>query len=149
MNRICARMAAALLAAILFVSLDVCAISASRAIVVDGQTGRVLYEKNADEQSLIASTTKIMTALVVCEQCNVLDRMAIPKEAVDESFFDLSSQLAGEVVRKFANYQLRCAVWGDFSGCDEDFLQFMQRQNDGWTFFFTKTEAEAVLRLQS
>ena len=82
MNRICARMAAALLAAILFVSLDVCAISASRAIVVDGQTGRVLYEKNADEQSLIASTTKIMTALVVCEQCNVLDRMAIPKEAV-------------------------------------------------------------------
>lgn len=49
---------------------------------MDAQTGRVLYEKNADSQSLIASTTKIMTALVVCEQCNVLDRMRIPKEAV-------------------------------------------------------------------
>ena len=49
---------------------------------MDGTTGQVLYEKNADEKSLIASTTKIMTALVVCEQCNVLDRVRIPKEAV-------------------------------------------------------------------
>ncbi len=49
---------------------------------MDGQTGRVLYEHQADKQSLIASTTKIMTALVVCEQTNVLDRVRIPKEAV-------------------------------------------------------------------
>lgn len=58
------------------------AISAEKGILVDATTGRVLFEKNADERSLIASTTKIMTALVVCEQCNVLDRMRIPKEAV-------------------------------------------------------------------
>lgn len=77
-----ARMAAALLAAVLFFTTDVKAISAQRAIVMDAQTGRVLYEKCADERGLIASTTKIMTALVVCEQCNVLDRMSIPKEAV-------------------------------------------------------------------
>ena len=50
--------------------------------MLDGATGRILFEKNIDEQSLIASTTKIMTALIVCEQCNVLDRMRIPKEAV-------------------------------------------------------------------
>ncbi len=82
MNRLFARMAAALLAAILFTACRVCAISAENAIVMDGQTGQVLYEKNADEQALIASTTKIMTALVICEQCNVLDRMEIPKAAV-------------------------------------------------------------------
>lgn len=58
------------------------AISARKAIVVDATTDRVLYEKDADSRSLIASTTKIMTALIVCEQCNVLDRMRIPKEAV-------------------------------------------------------------------
>ena len=57
-------------------------ISAEKATVVDAQTGRVVYEKNADQKSLIASTTKIMTALVICEQCNVLDRMRVPKEAV-------------------------------------------------------------------
>ena len=80
MRKIIAGMAAALLAAILF--FPVHAISAQSAIVLDASTGRVLYEKNADKQSLIASTTKIMTALVVCEQCNVLDRMRVPKEAV-------------------------------------------------------------------
>ncbi len=82
MKRMLAGMAAALLAAVLFFPITVNAISAEHAIVLDAQTGRVLYEKYADERSLIASTTKIMTALIVCEQCNVLDRMRIPKEAV-------------------------------------------------------------------
>lgn len=74
--------AAALLAAVLLLPCPAQAISAQKAILTDAQTGRVLYEKDADSRSLIASTTKIMTALVVCEQCNVLDRMRIPKEAV-------------------------------------------------------------------
>ena len=71
-----------MLAAVLFLHIPASAVSAEKAIVVDGVTGRVLYEKDADRQSLIASTTKIMTALIVCERCNVLDRMRIPKEAV-------------------------------------------------------------------
>ena len=71
-----------MLAAVLLYPCPAKAISARKAIVMDAATGRVLYEKDADSRSLIASTTKIMTALVVCEQCNVLDRMRIPKEAV-------------------------------------------------------------------
>ena len=82
MKRTCAGMAAALLAAILFFPVRASAISAKSAVVLDGQTGRILYDKNADDRGLIASTTKIMTALIVSEQCNVLDRMRIPKEAV-------------------------------------------------------------------
>ena len=81
MKRLFAGTAAAL-AAVLFLSTPVSAISAKKAILLDAATGRILYEKRADEKSLIASTTKIMTALIICEQCNVLDRMAIPKEAV-------------------------------------------------------------------
>lgn len=71
-----------MLAAVLILSGRAEAISAQKAVLMDAATGRVIYEKNADEQSLIASTTKIMTALVVCQQCNVLDRVKIPKEAV-------------------------------------------------------------------
>jgi len=71
-----------LLAAAVFFPLRADALSAQKACVLDAVSGRVLHEKNPDSQSLIASTTKIMTALVVCEQCNVLDRMRIPKEAV-------------------------------------------------------------------
>ena len=70
-----------LVAALLF-PVQAEAVSAKRAYVLDAVSGRVLVERNSDERSLIASTTKIKTALVVCEQCNVLDRMRIPKEAV-------------------------------------------------------------------
>lgn len=82
MKRLFAGTVAVVMAAVLFFPMRVGAISAEKAILLDAATDRVLYEKNADSQSLIASTTKIMTALVVCEQCNVLDRMKIPKEAV-------------------------------------------------------------------
>lgn len=73
---------AALLAAVLLFPLEAKAVSARSAYVVDAVSGRVLFQRDPDARSLIASTTKIMTALVVCEQCNVLDRMRIPKEAV-------------------------------------------------------------------
>lgn len=82
MKRRFAGAAAALLAAALLLPVKTGAVSAEKAYVLDAVSGRVLYEKRATEKSLIASTTKIMTALVVCEQCNVLDRMRIPKEAV-------------------------------------------------------------------
>lgn len=71
-----------MLAAALFLPQKAEAVSAQKAYVLDAVSGRVLYEKNPTERSLIASTTKIMTALIVCEQCNVLDRMRVPKEAV-------------------------------------------------------------------
>ncbi len=70
------------MAAVLLFPCRAHAISAQKAILLDGETGRVLYEKDADSRSLIASCTKIMTALVIAEQCNVLDRVKIPKEAV-------------------------------------------------------------------
>lgn len=82
LRRIFAGVAVGILAAILFLPVRAGAISAECAILIDAQTGRVLYEKKAEEKSLIASTTKIMTALVICEQTNVLDRVKIPKEAV-------------------------------------------------------------------
>ena len=71
-----------MLAAALVLPQGAQAVSARRACVLDGVSGRLLYEKEASQPGLIASTTKIMTALVVCEQCNVLDRFRIPKEAV-------------------------------------------------------------------
>lgn len=71
-----------MLAAVVLFPVPVGAISAQKAILLDAETGRVIYEKDADSRSLIASTTKIMTALIICEQCNVLDRMRIPREAV-------------------------------------------------------------------
>lgn len=41
--------------------------SAKGAILINGDTGEVIYEQNADETLPMASTTKIMTALLLCE----------------------------------------------------------------------------------
>ena len=46
-------------------------VPASAAIMVEQQSGRVLYEKSADERRPMASTTKIMTALIILEECDL------------------------------------------------------------------------------
>ena len=43
-------------------------VSAVSAILVEAESGRVLFEKNAQEPRAMASTTKIMTALLTLEQ---------------------------------------------------------------------------------
>lgn len=57
------------------------AVSAESAIVMDADSGRILYEKNAYTKRGIASTTKIMTALVVLENCNLTDYVTISYNA--------------------------------------------------------------------
>ena len=55
--------------------------SASAAILVDVDSGRVLYEQNADARMLIASTTKILTALVAIEEGNLSDMVTVSRQA--------------------------------------------------------------------
>ncbi|HQE49580.1 MAG TPA: DUF4180 domain-containing protein, partial [Fervidobacterium sp.] len=43
------------------------------------------------------------------------ERIVINKEAICEEFFDLSTRLAGEILQKFVNYNIKIAIVGDFS----------------------------------
>ncbi len=88
MKRIIARITAVLLAiAAIFAynTLDAKAegvdVSASSAIVLEASTGRVLYEKNAHKKMPMASTTKVMTALVALEYGNLSDVVTVSKNA--------------------------------------------------------------------
>lgn len=54
-------------------------ISAARAIVMHSG-GEAVYEKDADAPSLIASTTKLMTAIVALENASLTDRVEIRPE---------------------------------------------------------------------
>ena len=55
--------------------------SAASAILMDADSGRVLYEQNADRKMLIASTTKILTALVAIEEGDLHDSVKVSREA--------------------------------------------------------------------
>ena len=57
-------------------------VSAESAILCDAD-GRLLYEKNSKERMGMASTTKIMTALVVTELLSLDKAVIIPREAVN------------------------------------------------------------------
>jgi D-alanyl-D-alanine carboxypeptidase (penicillin-binding protein 5/6) len=56
-------------------------IKASSALLVDAQSGQVLFEKNADSLRPPASTTKIMTAILLLENTSPDDRIRASKAA--------------------------------------------------------------------
>ena len=58
-------------------------LSAKSAILIDVSDKSVLYQKNARERMGMASTTKIMTALIIAEELPPDKKIAIPKAAVN------------------------------------------------------------------
>ena len=56
-------------------------IKSRAAVVMDAATGRVLFAKNPDLRLMPASTTKLMTALVVIERTNLNDIATVSKKA--------------------------------------------------------------------
>lgn len=57
-------------------------INSKAAILVEVSTGRILYEKNSTKQLYPASTTKVMTAILVLEKCNLTDMVTINETAL-------------------------------------------------------------------
>ncbi len=57
-------------------------ISASSAVLIDGELGVIIYEKNADVRRTMASTTKIMTAICALEEGNLNQKVKINPAAV-------------------------------------------------------------------
>ena len=76
------------------------------------------------------------------------DRIAIPKEAVVERFFVLSTGIAGEILQKFVNYHCKLAIFGDYSHYTSKPLRdFIYECNNGSQIFFVATELEAAVKL--
>ncbi|MCH5316904.1 MAG: D-alanyl-D-alanine carboxypeptidase [Eubacterium sp.] len=58
-------------------------ISAAAAIVIDAESGEILYEKNIHSIRSMASTTKIMSALIACESGGLDSIVTITNEMVN------------------------------------------------------------------
>lgn len=50
---------------------------AKAAAVINGDTGEIIYAENADERLPMASTTKIMTALLLCENADLSEEITV------------------------------------------------------------------------
>ena len=92
---------------ILLFPINVLALSvpSNNAILIDQDTGRILYSKNINERRLIASTTKIMTAVLAIESGKLDDIITI-----DESV--LKSYGSGIYIKPGEEISLRSLVYG-------------------------------------
>lgn len=73
-------------------------ITADAAIVIDEQTGQVLYEKNADKREYPASMTKMMTCILAIEKGSPDQLITVSDNAADV-----------ECTRLYSGYTLRLA----------------------------------------
>ena len=74
--------------------------------------------------------------------CN---KIALNIEALIDEFFILSKGLAGEILQKFINYQVKFAIYGDFSKYTSKPLKdFIYESNQGKDIFFVENEEDAV-----
>lgn len=56
-------------------------INSPSAVVMDNDTGRILYNKNAEETRPMASLTKVMTSIMLVENCKMDEMIEVPKGA--------------------------------------------------------------------
>jgi len=111
--------------------------SASSAILIDGESGRVLYEQNAHEERYIASITKLMTALVAMESGHDLDEVVtIKKEYTGAEGSSMYLREGEKLTLEALMYGLllasgndaALAVAGYCAGTVEEFVSLMNRK---------------------
>lgn len=78
---------------------------AKGAVLMDAATGRVLYEKDCHEPLPMASTTKIMTALITLEQPNLDDYFVVDSDAIRVEGSSMGLREGDQV-------SLRALAWG-------------------------------------
>ncbi len=116
--------------------LPVPSVSAKTAVVMDINTGRVLYEKDKDEKIYPASTTKIMTALIAVEQGNMDKEVKIPPEAVGVEGSSIYLAQGEKLPMRDLVYGLMLrsgndsavAIAEEIAGSTEEFVNMMNRR---------------------
>lgn len=54
---------------------------AKSAVIIDASDGHIIYEKNCNEKLAMASTTKILTAIIALENCSITEVVEVSKNA--------------------------------------------------------------------
>ncbi len=84
-------------------------IETPNAIVMEMNTGAVLYEKNSDQPRYPASITKIMTVMLALEHCEMDEVVTFSRDAIDETPRD-SSHIARDYGEKMTMEECLYAI---------------------------------------
>jgi hypothetical protein len=111
-----------------------------------------LMHKKGDRE--IAEITAVDTPIRTAQDfldliANIPSRdLIVRKEMLDEAFFDLKTGIAGDILQKVSNYQIRLAIAGDFSMyASKSLRDFMYESNRTHQVLFVATTGTAVDRL--
>ncbi|MCL1936388.1 MAG: D-alanyl-D-alanine carboxypeptidase [Defluviitaleaceae bacterium] len=111
-------------------------VEAHGAILIDEKSGRVLWGKNEEEQLAMASTTKIMTAIVAIENGNMDDIIKISKRATRSPKVKMNLSVDEEIKLEYLMYALMLQSFNDsavaiaehIGGSVEDFCKMMTQK---------------------
>lgn len=112
-------------------------ISAKSACLIEAESGRILYSKNGSQQMSMASTTKIMTAIVALESGIALNtKIKIPAEAIGVEGSSAYLKLNESVTFEMLLYALMLSSANDaavaiahtVSGSVDDFVALMNKK---------------------
>ncbi|MFD4705142.1 DUF4180 domain-containing protein [Gottfriedia sp. NPDC058432] len=111
--------------------------------------GQLIAIANADSVILIDEQSALDLIMTISYD-HKSNRIALNKEAISEDFFNLSTKLAGAVLQKFVNYNIKFAIIGDFSNYTSKALKdFIYECNKGNNVFFVSSEQEAIDKLSN
>ena len=97
---------------------------------------------------LIGNTQDALDLMATVRHMYDCDKMVVSKSAVTESFFDLKTGVAGEILQKYTNYNMKIAMVGDYESYTSKSLKdFIYESNKGSQVFFLDDEEEAIDRL--
>lgn len=113
-------------------------------VVTQGHARAAVVESDAVALATVQDALDCIADANHLHDCNCV---IFPKEAVDASFFELRSGLAGEVLQKFTNYGMRAAFIGNFSEYESRALRdFIRESNRVGKVLFVPTVEEALAR---
>jgi hypothetical protein len=99
---------------------------------------------------LIGNTQDALDLMATISHYYECNKMIIGQSSITESFFDLKTGVAGEILQKFTNYHFKIAVVGDFTQYSTNSLKdFIFESNKGHQVFFVDRENEALERLHN
>lgn len=102
------------------------------------------------DQILITDVQSALDLIATVSYDTGSNCMVLPKAALAEDFFKLSTRLAGDILQKFINYQMKLAVVGDYSHYTSKPLKdFIYESNNGKHIFFVSSVDEALEKLAS